>query len=261
MTAPRRYQTSRRLHRLLATWATAGAVLASLIPATPIATAQQERSWDQPAPGQEPRRPRREREPAEREKASPGEKSATAEPKPIPGRMRAPGATSVPEGGAERARLLAELYARLATAADDEVARRIANAIEHVWGTSPSPTVSLLMERARRADAEKKPSLALRLLDRAAQLAPDYPEVFNRRAAVHFAQNNLQSSLGDLRRVLALDPNHYRALESLGQIFKDLGRKKAALEVYRRIMDIHPLMSGAKSTFEELEREAGGQPS
>lgn len=184
-----------------------------------------------------------------------------AEPKPIPKSLRRPGGTSVPEGAGERARLLSELYAHLATARDADVAGRIANAIEHVWLTSGSETVSLLIDRATRAAAEKKNDLALRLLDRAVVLAPDYAEVFNRRAAVHFGANNLEQALGDLRRVLALDPNHYKALEGLGQILKEIDRKKAALEVFRRLYQVHPQMQGVKSTLEELTREVEGQPS
>lgn len=188
-------------------------------------------------------------------------KEADAAPKPIPNAMRKPGGTSVPEAASQRAVLLGDLYAYLATATDEAVARRTAAAIEQVWLTSGSDTVNLLMERAVRAASEKKPELALKLLDRAIVLAPDYPEVFSRRAVVHFAQGNLEQAVGDLRRVLALDPNHYKALEGLAQIFKEIGRKKAALEVYRRLLQVHPLMSGAKSALDELAREVEGQPS
>ena len=190
------------------------------------------------------------------------DKSAkVAEPKPIPKSMRRPGATAVPEAASDRAKLLDELYAHLATAEDEAGATKVQNAIEHVWMTSGSDTVNLLMERARRALTEKKPELAIRLLDRATLLAPDYPEVFHRRATVHFVSNNMESAVGDLRRVLALDPNHYKALENLGQIFKDLERKKAALEVYRRLYSINPHMTGTKATLDELVRDVEGQPS
>src|SRR5262249_35592404 len=159
------------------------------------------------------------------------------------------------------AKLLSELYAHLATAGDEAVASRIANAIEHVWMTPGSDTVSLLLERARRAAGEKKNDVAVRLLDRAIQLAPDYAEAFSRRAAVHFSRNDYTAAIGDLRRVLALDPNNYKALEALGQIFKELGRKTAALEVYRRLYDVYPQMPGVKSAVEEMTREVEGQDS
>lgn len=215
--------------------------------------------------GQDPRRTQRDQRPPERkdrEKSTGKDRKAdAAPPKPIPQRMRPPGGSSIPQGGGERARLLHELYAHLATAESEAVATRIASAIEQVWLTSGSDTISLLLERARRAATEKKPELALRLLDRAALLAPDYPEVFHSRAAMHFAQSNVRASVADLRRVLALEPNHYKALETLGQIFKEMGRKKAALEFYRKLYEVHPHMSGAKSTLDELERDVNGQAS
>ena len=227
-----------------------------LIVAMPAVAQREPRGEVEPSPVPEQRRAPR----GEREKA-PGKDGKSAEatpPKPIPKTMRPPGGSAVPAGGAERAKLLAELYAYLATAEDETIATRITGAIEHVWQAGGGDTVHLLMERSRRAEADKKPELAMRLLDRAVQLAPDYPEVFNRRAALHFGQNNVRASIGDLRRVLALEPNHFKALEALASIFKDLGQKKAALEVYRKLYEVHP-MSGVKSTFEELEREVAGQ--
>ena len=224
-----------------------------------------------PDAGQRPPPQRPQRDPRANERDPFGPKSdnrpsskkgaEAAPPKPIPKTMRAPGGSSVPQGGSERAKLLDELYANLATAEDETVAGRIAAAIEHVWMASGSDTVNLLMERARRASGEKKPELAIRLMDRAAQLAPDFPEVFNTRGAIHFSQNNLGSAVGDLRRVLALEPNHYKALETLAQIFKEMGRKKAALAMYRKIHQVHPHMAGVKSALDELERDVNGQES
>lgn len=190
-----------------------------------------------------------------------GKRAENAPPKPIPKSMRPPGGNSIPQGAGERAKLLDELYAHLATAEDETVAGRVAAAIEQIWATTGSDTVSLLMARARRASEEKKPELAIRLLDQAIELAPDYPELFNARAAMHFGQNNLTSSVADLRRVLALEPNHYKAMETLGQIFKDIGQKKAALAMYRKLAEVYPLMPGTKTTLDELEREVNGQAS
>ena len=186
---------------------------------------------------------------------------AAKEPKPIPRSMRRPGATAVPEGGAGRAALLAELYAYLATATDEEVAKRTASAVEHVWHAASSDTVRLLLDRASKAAQDKQMPVALKLFDRAVQLAPDNPEVFARRASVFYAETDLTNAMGDLRRVLALDPNHYKALDGLAQILKDTERKKAALEVFRRLYQVHPFYPGAKSALDELQREVEGQPS
>ena len=115
------------------------------------------------------------------------------------------------------------------------------------------------MERSAIALRKNQPELAQKLLDRVVALAPDYAEGFNQRAYFHFVRNNFDAAVGDLRRVLALDPNHYKALEGLAQIWRETGNKKGALGVIKQLIDVHPFASGAKSTYDELKREVEGQ--
>lgn len=164
-----------------------------------------------------------------------------------------------PQTREEKARRLADLYAQLATAEDEETAKRHASAIERLWMQSGSDTVSLLLERATQAMKKKKTTLAEKLLDHVVALAPDYAEGFNQRAYLHFTQNNYEAAVGDLRRVLALDPNHYKALEGLAQIWRETGNKKGAYGVMKQLMEVHPFASGAKAIYEELKRETDGQ--
>ena len=169
-----------------------------------------------------------------------------------------PGST-LPKSPEEREKTLSDLYALLATADDEESAKAIADAIERVWVHSGSATIDLLMERAIKAMNDKKVDLALKLLDQVVELAPDFTEGWNRRAYVHFVQNDIERALGDLRRALALDPHHFKALDGLGQILREIGQKKAALKAFKELLDVHPYWSGAKQAIEELEREVEGQ--
>ena len=59
---------------------------------------------------------------------------------------------------------------------------------------------------------------------------PTSPRRWNRRAYVYFMQNDVERALGDLRRTLALDPNHFKALDGLGQILREIGQKKAGAQ-------------------------------
>jgi tetratricopeptide (TPR) repeat protein len=167
--------------------------------------------------------------------------------------------TSLPKNPAEREKTLSDLYALLATADDEDTAKAIADAIERVWLHSGSATVDLLMERSSKAMSQKKTDLALKLLDRVVELAPDFTEGWSRRAYVYFVQSNVERALGDLRRALALDPNHYKALDGLANILREIGQKKPALKAFKQLLDVHPYWSGAKQAVEELEREVEGQ--
>lgn len=158
-----------------------------------------------------------------------------------------------------RAKLLSDLYAHLATAEDETRAHTVTEGIELLWVNSGSDTISLLLERSTKAMAEKKTDLALKFLDAVVDLAPDFAEGWNRRAYIFYTQNNTERAMGDLRRVLALDPNHYKALDGIAVIFKETGNKKAALKAYEELLRVNPFASGAKDAVQELRREVEGQ--
>ncbi len=158
-----------------------------------------------------------------------------------------------------RAELLDGLYSELAKAPDAARAEAITASIDRLWANSGSPTTDLLMQRAIAAfNAGQKP-LAQRLLDSVVELQPDYAEAFNRRAFVYYGQQDFSRALGDLRRTLALEPRHFRALEGLAQILRNMGEKKAALDAYKELLKAHPHSPGASEALKELTREIEGQ--
>jgi hypothetical protein len=200
-----------------------------------------------PAPRSPPEAPRPER------KAEPKTPAPGPDGKPVVRGEREPATVE------ERDRILADLYAHLATAPDAETAKPIAGTIERLWTFSGSDTIELLMGRARKAIDAKNTALAIKLLDAVVELAPDYPEGFNRRAYVHFIDKQYERALGDLRRVIALDPNHFKALEGLSRVMRELDRKPAAHAVLRRLLEVHPFAEGARQTADEIGREVEGQ--
>ena len=213
------------------------AIGASLVAGSPTTLAQ-----TQPAPRQAP-------VPKE------GQPPPLAPPSPQAKR----GSAALPKTPEEREKTLSDLYALLATADDEDSAKAIAEAIERIWLHSGSATIDLLMERSMKAVAEKKQDLALKLLDQIVELAPDFTEAWNRRAYVHFVRSEIELALGDLRRALALDPNHFKALDGLGQILREIGQKKAALKAFKQLLEVHPYWSGAQQLVDELAREVEGQ--
>ena len=194
----------------------------------------------------------------------------SAQQSPAPPTLPAlPGTTAPGKGGpagqplpgtaAERTKLLSNLYAYLATAEDEKQAQPIAQAIERLWLFAGSDTIGVLMDRSARAVAEKNLDLAVRFLDAVVDLAPDYAEGWNRRAYVHYLKNDIERMIGDLRRCLALEPNHYRAMDGLAQVLRETGQKKAALKAYERLIEIHPNAAGAQDAIKELSRDVEGQ--
>ncbi len=165
----------------------------------------------------------------------------------------------MPTTADEKSKVLADLYAHLATADSPEAAKKIQATIERLWMHSGSDTVNLLMQRSSKALGAKNHDQALKFLDYVVQIAPDYAEGFNRRAYIHFARNDTASAVGDLRRALALEPNHFRALDGLAQIWRQTGNAKGALSVVKQLLEIHPYWEGGDRMAEELAREVEGQ--
>lgn len=157
------------------------------------------------------------------------------------------------------AKLLEELYARLATAPDETTGAEIAAAVEQLWQHSGSPTADLLTARAAAAMEANKRDLAMQLLNAAVELQPDYAEAWNRRAYLFYLEDDYKRALGDLRRVLALEPHHFKALEGLAGILLHLGEKKAALEAYDALLKVHPQVQGGKKARDDLKVEVEGQ--
>ena len=155
--------------------------------------------------------------------------------------------------------LMNKFYDRLAGAQDAQSASMLEDAIEIMWARSGSDTVDLLMARSLEAVKKQAPELAIKLLDSVTEMAPSYTEGWNRKAYVHFSQKQYNMALHDLRQALALDPRHFKAIDGLANVMREIGDKKRALQIYRTLLKVHPFWHGIKPVIEELKREVEGQ--
>ena len=162
------------------------------------------------------------------------------------------------DGEAAREAHLEKLFEQLADP-DNENWERTQAQIYAAWNRSGSPSMDLLAERADKAVAEQDYDMALIHLNDLVRLAPGFAEGWNKRATVYFLQDEYGQSLGDIARVLALEPRHFGAYSGLGIILDRLGDKEGALEAYRRAVAIHPHLPGAAEGIRKLTREVEGQ--
>lgn len=190
----------------------------------------------------------------------PGQRTeAPAEGLPTPDEFVREAMRHPPADPDQRAAALKGLYERLAAAPTPDMAKAVAQALERIWRTSGSPTLDLLLARATEAIEARRLDLAQSLLSSVLELQPDFTEAWNRRAYAFNAADDPQRALADLRHVLALDPNHFRALEGMGIMMRGLGEKKAALAAYKKLLEVYPFFEGAAKAVEELTVEVEGQ--
>ncbi|NOT73124.1 MAG: tetratricopeptide repeat protein [Hyphomicrobium sp.] len=172
-----------------------------------------------------------------------------------PGMMGLP----FPKSPGEVPKTLESLYAHLATEGDKRKGGDIGAAIEKLWRLTGGDTVNLLIDRAESFSMKNESERGLPLADAAVDLAPDYAEAWSHRAYLHYRMQNYNAALGDLRRALALEPNHFRALDGMAKILVLLGEKKAALAAYEKLLLVHPNIEGGVEAYEELKKELEGR--
>ncbi len=154
---------------------------------------------------------------------------------------------------------LDDLYAQLKREPNERAALLIAARIRDSWNQSGSATIDLLMQWADDAMKDKKFGVALDFLDQVTILAPRYAEGWNRRATVHYMMEDYAKSMADIDRTLVLEPRHFGALAGMAAIFKAYGDDELALETYRHILEIYPMMRDAQNAYVELTEELSGQ--
>jgi len=151
------------------------------------------------------------------------------------------------------------LFDALKAAPDEESARAVEARIWAIWMKTPSDTVAVLMARARVAVESKEPDVALKLLDAIIKLRPDYVEAWNRRATVHYMQNDYTRAMEDIQEVLRREPRHFGALAGLGVILEDTGDDSHALKVFRRALAINPHLEKVPEMVKNLSEKVEGR--
>ena len=114
-------------------------------------------------------------------------------------------------------------------------------------GADPAATPSIsLMPRVDAFVLSADLDLAVQVLDAVTEIAPDNARPGISAGIVHFMQNDTDRALTDLRRALAIDPRHYKAMRDLGAVLQQTGDKKGALEAYRKALEINPFLEQAR---------------
>jgi tetratricopeptide (TPR) repeat protein len=159
----------------------------------------------------------------------------------------------------DRTKNLDFLFEALKIAPDATSAKHIEDRIWALWVSAGGDTATELMRRVKVATESQSVDLALQLLDKIVEIKPDYVEGWNRRATLHYMKKDYSRSLADLRQVLVREPRHFGAMAGLGLIMQELGDDKRALDVYRRLIAIHPHMPRIPDLVKTLKEKVEGR--
>lgn len=158
----------------------------------------------------------------------------------------------------ERAAKLAEIFERLAEAEDAETGNLIAEEIWAIWLNSGSPSVNLLLRRGADAQTRSRNQLARVMYDYVTELEPDYAEGWARSSRLALEERDFARSASEAIKALTLEPRHFYALWTLGNVLERLGRQDDALEAYREANRLYPALESVKERVDALELALGG---
>ena len=159
---------------------------------------------------------------------------------------------------AERQARLDVLFERLAAEADAETANLVAEEIWAIWLDSGSASVNLVLRRGSDAQAKGNLKLARRMYNHTTDLAPDFAEGWARSSRLALEQKKYNRALNEAVQTLTLEPRHFYALWTMGNVFEVLNRPEEALEAYREANRLYPELAAVKERLEELEGDVEG---
>ena len=158
----------------------------------------------------------------------------------------------------ERQARLDDSFARLALAESGEDGTLIAEEIWAIWLDSGSPSVNLILRRGSQAQTRGDNDLARRMFDHVTGLNPDYAEGWARSSRLALEERDFARATGDAVRALRLEPRHFYALWTLGNVLERLGRTEEALDAYREANRLHPTLESVADRVDALELQLDG---
>ena len=158
----------------------------------------------------------------------------------------------------ERNNKLDNLFVELKNAKDISSAQVIENEIWEIWSIHPSDDrrgfrLTELLTQGTRLMNMGELSKAYKLFTQIIAVEHDWAEAWNKRATVLYLMDQYQSSLDDIKITLALEPRHFGALSGQALNYIELNEYEKAIESYKTVQKIYPIMDGAKKMIPQLE--------
>ena len=159
---------------------------------------------------------------------------------------------------AERQARLDEIFERLQAEDNPEDANLIAEEVWALWLDSGSASINFVLRRGSAAHKRKDHKLARRMFDHVTALSPEYAEGWARSSRLALDEKDLSRALNEAAQALVLEPRHFYALWTMGNIFEQLGRQDEALEAYREANKLYPELKAVKDRLEAMQSAIDG---
>jgi len=138
---------------------------------------------------------------------------------------------------------------------EDRTVRTLAdNGIRAVWTRAGNEAERRELEAIVRLNAARLHKEALGRATWMIERTPWFAEAWHQRAVAQAAIGRLVESIRDCHQVMEINPYHFVAATSMGQIYLRLGNPVSALECFRRALRLNPNLEGVRAQVDRLTR-------
>ena len=157
--------------------------------------------------------------------------------------------------GSKTASSLDRLFGALHATTDPDEANRLTGLIWVIWNHAEDPETDRLMTEGREAMERLDFDTALARFTAVVEREPNFAEGWNKRATLYYVMGRYRDSIGDIDRVLDLEPRHFGALSGMGMIYMELGDDEAAVRAMEEALAVNPHMPGVRQQLEALRKK------
>lgn len=123
---------------------------------------------------------------------------------------------------------------------DENVRKQATAELWHIWFNQKGQYGLELLERSQILLAVGDTAQAEVILTRLIKDQPDFAEAWNQRAIFYYMLGEYEKSRDDCRKAITLNPVHFGALHGLGLCHAALGEYRAAIQAFRKALEIQP---------------------
>lgn len=138
---------------------------------------------------------------------------------------------------------------------EDRTVRIIAeNSIRNIWTRAGGEEDRQALAVVLRLNTAQQYDEAVRRASDLLKRAPWFAEAWNQRAIARFALKRLDECIEDCHQALEINPYHFGAAAGMGQAYMQLGSHAAALESFRRALNLNPDLEAVRVQIARLTR-------
>ena len=142
--------------------------------------------------------------------------------------------------------MLPSLFKRLGHAREQAEALAMEDLIWSAWMAHPNDDAAEVLDRATGDIAARRYDIAETRLVRLIRACPAFAEAWHKLGTLHYLRGADDESVASLHRALEIEPRHFAALASVGEILLARGDKEGAALAFHSALRLHPHLASVR---------------